>query len=87
MEYIFITPNTLSTFVGDKNIALTHGYIAITQEQYEALCNEELQWIDGVLCKDGRAVELPIVELDPPVIRKLRFDKQTHQVVEVIEEE
>lgn len=45
MKRIF--PNTLSTFEGSAEIAERNGYVAISDEEYEALVNGSAEWSDG----------------------------------------
>ena len=48
-QNIFIYPNTLSTFHGDRQIALDNGYQEITQEEYQHILDNHLitTFIDG----------------------------------------
>ena len=49
---VYIYPNSFSTFVGDRDIALNAGYIEISNKNYEDLLKTKLMWQDGELISD-----------------------------------
>lgn len=54
-EFIFVSIGIgndvfcCSTFNGDEEIALAHGYKKVSVEDYEKLCNHEMYWHNGEL--------------------------------------
>ena len=49
---IFIYPNTLSTFTGDREIALKAGYKEVTDEVYADLVETKKKWENGEIVDD-----------------------------------
>lgn len=49
---ILIYPNTLSTFTGDRNIALNAGYIEIQESVYNDLIETKKKWHNGAIIDD-----------------------------------
>lgn len=48
----FVYPNTISTFMGDRKIALEAGYIEVTDEVYADLVETKKMWQDGEIVDD-----------------------------------
>lgn len=49
---IFIYPNTMSTFSGKRETAIKAGYVEITEQQYNDLCETKLKWQGKALVVD-----------------------------------
>lgn len=49
---IFVYPNTISTFNGDRKIALSSGYVEVTEEVYADLVETKKMWQDGEIVDD-----------------------------------
>lgn len=49
---VYIWPNTISTFHGDREIALAAGYIEISDELYADLVETKKMWKNGKIVND-----------------------------------
>ena len=48
----FVYPNTISTFTGDRDIALEAGYVEVSNKDYADLIETKKMWQDGEIVDD-----------------------------------
>lgn len=76
-----VYPNTLSTFCGDKALALEVGYLEVSDEDYGDLVETKKKWFNGQLINDEtyneRKIERDALEKKRTLMKEIETLKKT----------
>lgn len=75
---IFVYPNTVSTFTGNRDIALSSGYIEIDKETYADLIETKKKWENGEIVDDPTYAERMVLNK-----RKLEVNEKKDRIAEL----
>lgn len=59
---VFVYPKTVSTFTGDREIALASGYVEIDNETYAYLVETKKKWENGEIVDDPTYAERMVIK-------------------------
>ena len=78
---IFIYPGTISTFTGDREIALRAGYVEVEESTYHDLVDTKKKWENGEIVEDPT---YPQRKLDS---EKLRAKEEKQELIDELKKQ